>query len=71
MNSRGDTKYNLETLLAMILQNAQSFTEEFAGQSVKDIVITVPPFFGQAERRALISAVNITGMNLLQVYKVS
>uniref|UniRef100_A0A1I7XNN3 Hypoxia up-regulated protein 1 n=1 Tax=Heterorhabditis bacteriophora TaxID=37862 RepID=A0A1I7XNN3_HETBA len=58
--------YNVETLLAMILWSAKQTAEAFAGQSVKDVVITVPIFFNQAERRALTVAADIAGLNLLQ-----
>ncbi|VDM61049.1 unnamed protein product [Angiostrongylus costaricensis] len=59
--------YNVETLLAMILWSAKKTTEAFAGQRVKDVVITVPIFFNQAERRALVAASSIAGLNLLQL----
>ncbi len=51
----------------MILSEARRFTEKYAEQTVKDVVITVPPYFNQAERRAMATAVNISGLNLLQV----
>lgn len=35
--------------------------------SFQDCVITVPIFFNQAERRALVAAADIAGLNLLQV----
>ena len=38
-----------------------------AEQPVKDVVITVPAFFNQAERRAMVKAAEIAGLNLLQV----
>ncbi|ETN87225.1 hypothetical protein NECAME_00084 [Necator americanus] len=59
--------YNVETLLAMILWSAKQTTEAFAEQRVKDCVITVPIFFNQAERRALVAAADIAGLNLLQL----
>ncbi|KAK6766162.1 hypothetical protein RB195_025830 [Necator americanus] len=59
--------YNVETLLAMILWSAKETTEAFAEQRVKDCVITVPIFFNQAERRALVAAADIAGLNLLQL----
>ncbi|KHK00005.1 DnaK family protein [Oesophagostomum dentatum] len=59
--------YNVETLLAMILWSARQTTEAFALQRVKDCVITVPIFFNQAERRALVTAADIAGLNLLQL----
>lgn len=41
--------------------------EKFAKQPVSDVVITVPVFFNQAERRALVAAAKIAELNLLQV----
>ncbi|KAL6723178.1 hypothetical protein Aduo_018208 [Ancylostoma duodenale] len=63
----GNATYNVETLLAMVLWSAKQDTEAFAGQRVKDCVITVPIFFNQAERRALMAAADIAGLNLLQL----
>lgn len=51
----------------MILWNAKEMTEAFAGQPVKDTVITIPAFFNQAERKAVATAAEIAGLNLLQV----
>ncbi|VDN22613.1 unnamed protein product, partial [Cylicostephanus goldi] len=59
--------YNVETLLAMILWSARQTTEAYAGQRVKDCVIAVPIYFNQAERRALVTAADIAGLNLLQL----
>lgn len=59
--------YNVETLLAMILWNVKQTAAAYAEQSVKDVVITVPSFLSQAERRALAAAADIAGLNLLQV----
>jgi molecular chaperone DnaK (HSP70) len=59
--------YSVETILAMVLWNAKETTETFAGQPVKDVVITIPAFFNQAERKAVTTAVEIAGLNLLQV----
>ncbi|ULT83438.1 hypothetical protein L3Y34_012579 [Caenorhabditis briggsae] len=62
-----EEKYNVETLLAMILWNAKKVTEAYADQTVKDVVITVPIFLNQAERRAIATAAEIAGLNLLQL----
>uniref|UniRef100_A0A914CYA3 Hypoxia up-regulated protein 1 n=1 Tax=Acrobeloides nanus TaxID=290746 RepID=A0A914CYA3_9BILA len=59
--------YSVETILAMVLWNAKETTETFAGQPVKDVVITIPAFFNQAERKAVTTAVEIAGLNLLQL----
>ncbi|GFU72242.1 hypoxia up-regulated protein 1 [Trichonephila clavipes] len=37
------------------------------GQPIKDAVITVPPFFNQAERRAMLEAAKLSGLNVLQL----
>ncbi|KAF8353738.1 hypothetical protein PRIPAC_95361 [Pristionchus pacificus] len=63
----GESEYDIETLLAMILWSAKKTTEAYAEQSVKDVVITVPAFFNQAERRAIALAADIAGLNLLQI----
>lgn len=51
----------------MILSEARKIVEKYAEQPVKDVVITVPPYFNQAERRAMAAAAEIAGLNLLQV----
>ena len=37
------------------------------GQAVRDVVITTPVFFNQAERMALIAAAQLGGLNVLQL----
>lgn len=53
--------------MAMILRRCREVVEKFAKQPVRDVVITVPVFFNQAERRALVAAAEIAELNLLQV----
>ncbi|XP_054723805.1 hypoxia up-regulated protein 1-like [Uloborus diversus] len=60
-------EFSVEELIAMILKQAQHFAEKAAGQPIKDAVITVPPFFNQAERRALLHAAQLSGLNVLQL----
>ena len=38
---------------------------------MKDAVLTVPPFFGQAERRAVMDAAALAEVNVLQVSSLS
>lgn len=64
---RDGENYNVETFIAMILSQCRKVAERFAKQPVHDVVITVPAFFNQAERRALVTAAEIAGLNLLQV----
>merc|ERR1719192_2612909 len=44
--------------------------ETFSEQKIKDAVITVPVYFNQAERKALIAAANMGGLNVLQLMNV-
>ncbi|CAI4226902.1 unnamed protein product [Auanema sp. JU1783] len=62
-----DEVYSIESLLAMILSNLKEFTEAYAEQTVRDIVITVPVYFTQAERLAIEKATQIARLNLLQL----
>ncbi|XP_074558415.1 heat shock 70 kDa protein 17-like [Curcuma longa] len=63
----GVTVYSAEELLAMILGYGISLAESHARVPVKDAVIAVPPFFGQAERRGLIQAAQLAGINVLSL----
>lgn len=59
--------YSTEELLAMILGYASNLAEFHAKVPVKDAVITVPPYFGQAERRGLLQAAQLAGINVLSL----
>jgi hypoxia up-regulated 1 len=48
-----ETNYTVEELLAMVLNKAREYASDFAEQPVDSAVITVPPYFTQAERRAM------------------
>ncbi|GFO47003.1 hypoxia up-regulated protein 1 [Plakobranchus ocellatus] len=62
-----DSLYSVEELLAMILEKAKEYAQDFAEQDIKDAVITVPSFFNQAERRAVLAAAKMVGINVLQL----
>ena len=53
---RADTVYTVEELMAMILSHARDIGVSFTEQKIKDVVITVPAYFSQAERRALLQS---------------
>jgi len=63
----GDVNYSVEELIAMVLNNSKSIAENFASHKMKDIVLTVPAYFKQAERRCLILAAKMVGLNVLQL----
>ena len=51
----------------MILKKAREYATDFAEQSVDAAVITVPPYFIQAERRAIKRACELANIKLLQL----
>lgn len=59
--------YTPEELTAMILVHAKDMTDEFGGQHVKDIVVTVPSTFTQHEREGVYAAASIAGLNILSL----
>ncbi|XP_066495753.1 hypoxia up-regulated protein 1 isoform X2 [Tiliqua scincoides] len=61
------TQYSPEEILGMILNYSRSLAEDFAEQTVKDIVITVPAYFNQAERRAVLHAAQMADLKVLQL----
>jgi hypoxia up-regulated 1 len=50
----------------MILTKAKEYAESFALQQVTECVITVPAFFNQAERRAMLKAAELAGIKGMQ-----
>lgn len=50
---------------ASLLYYARGVAEAQAGGSVPDAVITVPAFYGQRQRQALIDAAGLAGLNVL------
>ncbi|KAI6681873.1 hypothetical protein NL676_035754 [Syzygium grande] len=61
------TDYSVEELLAMILGYAARLAEFHSKVPVKDAVISVPPYFGQAERKGLLQAAQLAGINVLSL----
>ncbi|KAK3005463.1 hypothetical protein RJ639_016476 [Escallonia herrerae] len=59
--------YSPEELTAMVLGYALKLAEFHSKVAVKDAVITVPPYFGQAERKGLMQAAELAGVNVLSL----
>ncbi|GJN22011.1 hypothetical protein PR202_gb09538 [Eleusine coracana subsp. coracana] len=57
--------YSFEEIVAMVLHYAAGLADAHVGAPVRDAVVTVPPYFGQAERRALTQAAQLAGINVL------
>ncbi|KAK6142383.1 hypothetical protein DH2020_022731 [Rehmannia glutinosa] len=57
--------FTVEEMVGMMLKYAVGLAETHARTSVRDVVITVPPFTGVAERRGLLAAADLAGLNVL------
>ncbi|XP_063910653.1 hypoxia up-regulated protein 1 [Zophobas morio] len=62
-----DVYYSPEELIAQLLAKAKEFAEAGARQRIKECVITVPGYFNQAERKALIQAAQLADLKVLQL----
>lgn len=62
-----DTFFSVEELIAQFLTKAREFAENGAHQSIKECVLTVPGFFNQVERKALLQAAELAGLKVLQL----
>ncbi|KAI9026192.1 Hsp70 protein-domain-containing protein [Hyaloraphidium curvatum] len=59
------TLLSVEELVAMQFKHAKELAETMAGDVVRDCVITVPRFYNQFERQALLDAAELAGLRIL------
>lgn len=62
-----ETTFTPEELLAMILEYARDLATEFSEQAIDAAVISVPTYFNQAERKAVLRAAEIANLKILQL----
>ncbi len=72
--SNGDVRINLRgkqyspaEISSFILANIKKTAEEYLGESIKDVVITVPAYFNDSQRQATKDAGKIAGLNVLRI----
>ncbi|KAB5591682.1 Hsp70 family protein [Ceratobasidium theobromae] len=58
-------EYSVEELVAMQLDYVRDLASSLAGENVKDAVVTVPAYFNQFQRQAVIDATEVAGLKLL------
>jgi len=63
----GEATYTVEELMAQILDHAVEQAAQFAEQEIVGIVVTVPPYFNQAQRKAVLLVGRIANIKILQL----
>ena len=58
-------EYSVVELMAMLLTKQREDAEAMAEEPITDVVLTVPPFWAQDERQALLDAAQLAGMKVL------
>lgn len=62
-----DKEYSPEQISSMIISKMKKVAEDYIGEEIKDAVITVPAWFGDAARTATKTAGELAGLNVLRV----
>ena len=59
------TQWSVEELIAMQFSYVKQLAESFGGEKVRDVVVTIPPYYSQYERDAVVDAIEIAGLRTL------
>ena len=64
----GETKtFHPEQISAMILEEMAGVASEYLGETVKNVVVTVPAYFNDSQRQATKDAGAIAGLNVMRI----
>lgn len=63
----GKSRLRSEELSSLILKSLKQDAENFLGETVTDVVISVPAYFNDIQRRATRSAAQLAGLNVIQL----
>lgn len=59
------TEWSVEELIAMQFAYVKELAESVAGEKVYDVIVTVPPYYTQFERDAVVDAIEVAGLRTL------
>lgn len=60
-------KYSPEQISSMILEHMAKIASDYAGEEIKDCVITVPAWFNETQRQATKLAGELVGLNVMRI----
>jgi len=62
-----DQQFRPEEISAMLLQNLKQVAEDYTGEEINQVVITVPAYFNDAQRQSTKDAGKIAGLEVLRI----
>ena len=65
--SLGEQSYTPQEISAFILRRLKSMAEEFLGETIEQVVITVPAYFTDKQRQATKDAGEIAGLEVVRI----
>jgi heat shock protein 1/8 len=68
VNYKGEEKhFSAEEISSMVLIKMREIAEAYLGKTVKNVVVTVPAYFNDSQRKATRDAGGIAGLNVLRI----